>query len=178
MKTTIDCAVLEMALAALKKCDFALSEELAAWDIDPPLHHVLDASNACGPSIAALQEALAEQPAQPQPEPAWWPAVENILNEYGLQAIDFVADFKAALAQPQQEPVGELQEEAFGRGQVMWIQKPPDNSLLYTSPPVQRKPLTGKEIEKAAYPFAWKNLNTVEQRNAFARAIEAAHGIK
>ena len=31
-----------------------------------------------------------------QQEPAWWTAVENILNEYGLQAIDFAADFKAA----------------------------------------------------------------------------------
>ena len=47
-------------------------------------------------------EALA-QPAQGPPQ--WWPAVENILTEYGLQAIDFVADFKAALAQPEQEPV-------------------------------------------------------------------------
>jgi len=37
--------------------------------------------------------------------PPWWPAVENILNEYGLQAVDFVADFKNALAQPEQEPV-------------------------------------------------------------------------
>lgn len=37
--------------------------------------------------------------------PPWWPAVENILNEYGLQAIDFVADFKAALAQQSNEQV-------------------------------------------------------------------------
>jgi hypothetical protein len=37
--------------------------------------------------------------AQPAQEPPpWWPAVENILTEYGLQAIDFVADFNAALA--------------------------------------------------------------------------------
>ena len=31
--------------------------------------------------------------------------IKAILDEYGLQAIDFVADFKAALAQPAQEPV-------------------------------------------------------------------------
>jgi hypothetical protein len=48
------------------------------------------------------QEALA-QTQEPVPPP-WWPAVENILTEYGLQAIDFVADFKQALAQTQ-EPV-------------------------------------------------------------------------
>ena len=46
-------------------------------------------------AITAIKEALA-QPAQ-EPPP-WWPAVENILTEYGLQAIDFVADFNAALA--------------------------------------------------------------------------------
>jgi hypothetical protein len=34
--------------------------------------------------------------------PAWFPAVENILNEYGLQAIDFVADFKAAMKDAEQ----------------------------------------------------------------------------
>ena len=38
-------------------------------------------------------------PPQPAQEPPpWWPAVENILTEYGLQAINFVADFNAALA--------------------------------------------------------------------------------
>ncbi len=48
--------------------------------------------------------------AQQEP-PAWWPAVENILKEYGLQAIDFVADFKAALAeQPAQRKPLTLRE--------------------------------------------------------------------
>ena len=46
------------------------------------------------------REALA-QTQEPVPPP-WWPAVENILTEYGLQAIDFVADFKQALAQTQE----------------------------------------------------------------------------
>ena len=40
----------------------------------------------------------------PQP-PSEWAGIKAILDEYGLQAIDFVADFKAALAQPVQEPV-------------------------------------------------------------------------
>ena len=46
----------------------------------------------------------------------------------------------------QQEPVGQLMEEAYGRGQVLWFHKPNDLSMLYTSP--QRKPwvgLTSKE---------------------------------
>ena len=39
--------------------------------------------------------------------------IKAILNEYGLQAIDFVADFKAALAQPppQREWVGLNEKE-------------------------------------------------------------------
>lgn len=55
-------------------------------------------------AITALRERLAQPEQRPVPPP-WWPAVENILNEYGLQAIDFVDDFKKALAQPEQEPV-------------------------------------------------------------------------
>ena len=39
----------------------------------------------------------------PQP-PSEWAGIKAILDEYGLQAIDFVADFKAVLAQPAQEP--------------------------------------------------------------------------
>ncbi len=54
---------LKLALRALEKCDSALAEELAAWDIDPPLHHVLEASNACGPAITAIKEALAQEKA-------------------------------------------------------------------------------------------------------------------
>jgi hypothetical protein len=46
--------------------------------------------------------------------------------------------------------------------------------------PAQRKPLTDKEIADIAtsHPLTWVNLNTVEHRRYFARAIEAAHGIK
>ena len=57
----------------------------------------IDASDIMLLSKAA--EALAQLEQKPPP---WWPAVENILNEYGLQAIDFVAEFKKALAQPEQ----------------------------------------------------------------------------
>jgi len=49
-------------------------------------------------AIAAIKEALAQR-TEP---PAWFPAVENILNEYGLQAIDFVADFKEAMKDAEQ----------------------------------------------------------------------------
>jgi len=45
---------------------------------------------------------LYTHPPQRTEPPAWFPAVENILNEYGLQAIDFVADFKAAMKDAEQ----------------------------------------------------------------------------
>lgn len=46
---------------------------------------------------SVIEDVLAAAPSAPT-VPPWWPAVENILSEYGFQAIDFVADFKAALA--------------------------------------------------------------------------------
>jgi len=42
-------------------------------------------------AITALREALA----QPEPPPEW-EGINNIIAEYGLQAIDFVSDWKAA----------------------------------------------------------------------------------
>jgi len=55
------------------------------------------------------------------------------------------------MAQPEQEPVGQLLEDAFGRGQVMWFNKPKDESMLYTTPP-QRTwvGLTDEEIADCA----------------------------
>ena len=57
---------------------------------------VIDISNV---AITALRTALEQQQAEPPPE---WLLIKNILDEYGLQAIDFVAEFKAA--QQQAEP--------------------------------------------------------------------------
>jgi hypothetical protein len=45
-------------------------------------------------AIAKCKAALA-QPAQEPPSE--WAGIKAILDEYGLQSIDFVADFKAAL---------------------------------------------------------------------------------
>lgn len=114
-KILIDEATVKLALEALQWCH---------------------GGEPCGTAeaITALQEALAKQPAQQ--EPPWWPAVENILNEYGLQAIDFVADFKAA----------------------------------------HRKPLTDEEVEEVWKQVEASGFRDIVQR--FARALEAAHGIK
>jgi hypothetical protein len=54
--------------------------------------------------------AKRQMAADKQEPPSEWAGIKAILDEYGLQAIDFVADFKAALAQPAQEPVAHLWE--------------------------------------------------------------------
>ena len=134
-------AALRQAREALKKCDSALAEELSAWDIDPPLHHVLEASNACGPAIAAIDEALAEQPAQQEP------------------VAYLVYDFDA-----------ESQYLAFDEelGDMDGCEVTP----LYTSPPAS-KPLTDEQIMEM-----YNEPRSDAEMLEFARAIEAAHGIK
>ena len=71
-----------------------------------------------------------------QEPPSEWAGIKAILDEYGLQAIDFVADFKAALAQPAQEPVAWQ-----WLGSAHFRKKIPKNAditawnPLYTAPP-------------------------------------------
>jgi hypothetical protein len=57
----------------------------------------IDSIHTCTPP-----QGIYYTPPQRTEPPAWFPAVENILNEYGLQAIDFVADFKAAMKDAEQ----------------------------------------------------------------------------
>ena len=76
----------------------------------------------CAEAITAIKEALE------QPEHGWTP--ERIA---GIARLKDAQDKR--LAQPEQEPVGQLLENAFGRGQVMWFNKPKDESMLYTTPP-------------------------------------------
>ena len=58
--------------------------------------------------IDGAMEALRQALAQPEQEPPpWWTTVEKILEEYGLQAVDFVADFNKAMGQTEQKPYPE-----------------------------------------------------------------------
>ena len=73
----------------------------------------------------------------------------------------------------QQEPVGKIVDCDFvGNSIARFERHLPFGTLLYTSPPAQRKPLTDEEIRNI-----WSNGDCFEEI-AFARAIEAAHGIK
>jgi hypothetical protein len=50
------------ARPVIEQCLKALDEELAAYDIDPPIHHVLEARNACAEWLAAAPQPEAAQP--------------------------------------------------------------------------------------------------------------------
>jgi len=53
----------------ITECRDALAEELGAWDIDPPLHHVKSAHSKC----VAWLDNQAQQQAEPvQAEPVAW----------------------------------------------------------------------------------------------------------
>ena len=88
-----------------------------------------------------------------------------------------------ALAQPQPEPVAwRVKWPAIGGGHNWLMVDLPlmekegfVNEALYTSPPA-RKPLTDEEIETV-----WRSVQANDFHDCvkpFARAIEAAHGIK
>jgi hypothetical protein len=61
---TMSIEAMKLALEALEKCEAALAEELSAWDIDPPLHHVQESHDLCGPAITSLRQAIAEAETQ------------------------------------------------------------------------------------------------------------------
>jgi hypothetical protein len=58
--------------------------------------------------------------------------INTALDAYDVSRA--TAALRTALAEPEQKPVGQLQEEVFGRGQVMWFRKPQNNAMLYTHP--------------------------------------------
>ena len=103
-------------------------------------------------------------------------------------AIDAITALQEALAQPQQEPVAwaDMSNQDRDVG-LSWTPGQFHTVPLYTSPPAQefvcstglchyRKPLTDEQVSAI-----WKavpNQALYEAVMVFARAIEAAHGIK
>ena len=84
---------------------------------------------------------------------------------------------KEALAQPEQEPV---------KFEAVWDSGPTNKDyedamrlkrLQQLTSPLQRKPLTDEEIHQC-FLASEQGQDGTEFRKAFARAIEAAHGIK
>ena len=88
---------------------------------------------------------------------------------------------REALAQPEQEPVAFICEFYADEGHPFVSFEPVThgtNTPLYSTPP-HRKPLTDEEIDKLPWePHESNPMTFAEGLRYFARAIEAAHGIK
>ena len=91
---------------------------------------------------------------------------------------------KEALAQPEQEPVA-MRFDFDGYGWLYidngsgsnWKEKIKNAEPLYTTPP-QRQPLTDEQIDEIYFKSSLEVANRCDDIYDFARAIEAAHGIK
>jgi hypothetical protein len=118
---------------------------------------------------------------------AWLRQRDNTLavNDGGLFGSDWTPLYYAALAQPEQEPVGWLESPhgAF-RANLLYKLEFPSQLLawsvpLYAAPP-QRKPLTDEEIYRTTVLMGfnpeWKT--EIGMVHAIVRAIEKAHGIE
>jgi len=110
-----------------------------------------------------------------------WDALEDIGDEWGFTSQrtvpkrkEALTAIKEALAQPEQEPVGEIVDAIEGAFKCSFTKMLPVGTKLYTTPP-QRKPLSDEEIETYRYMIDWTAHWSYIN---FARAIEAAHGIK
>ena len=168
---------LKLALVALMRSRKAVSGDLdlagcAYGKNDPDGHRYDDAKEALvtlDKAITALREALAEQPAQQVLTP-WSKALEDVWAE--PDEVSLPAQQKPAFH-------GFMDEErcCVNICYTPWAPGGPNNELptaYYTSPPAQRKPLTDAQINAF--------FEGTEPNNgfwlSFARAIEAAHGIK
>jgi len=131
--------------------------------------------------IEAMKQALEalETPRPLDDYPPILKAYAKTINEAITSLRQTIAEAEAEAEAEKQEPVGQLLEDVFGRGQVMWFNKLKDESMLYTYPQ-PRKPLTDEQIDEIADTVANMPLVGIvnDFRTRFARAIEIAHGIK
>jgi hypothetical protein len=124
-------------------------------DIVETIYYVLDANTPPTPAAQPAQEP-----------PSEWAGIKAVLDEYGLQAIDFVADFKAALAQPAREPVAWVCEGCASdeKHAIDYWQEDADDipigTLLYAASPKREwVGLTDDDkYEFAAAQHSWEDL--------------------
>ena len=114
-------------------------------------------------TLTALKNALEQQQAEPPPE---WPLIKNILAVFGLDAIAFIAAWKAA--QQQAEPVAyfDFQELKFTWAKHMKIGPVPvsikvDPMKLYSEAP--QRPWVGLTDEEFHYCIALKNTTAIAE---------------
>jgi len=147
---------LRLALEALKKCQSALAEELSAWDIDPPLHHILESHDLCGPAIAACEAALE---AKDERVECWCHKCNK--NEL-VNGIPFAMTRMILCPNCGNKRCPKASDHTL---QCTNSNKPNQDGSVYTTQP-QRKPLTDEEIDQICGDVGYGYINV-------ARAIEA-----
>ena len=95
----------------------------------------------------------------------WEAAVDGLKDAFAEQTV------KESLTVAEQNPVGQLQEDAYGRGQVLWFNKPANQSMLYTAPP--RREWVGLTAEDMADAHNATSGDVMMRLAGFARTIEA-----
>lgn len=99
---------------------------------------------------------------------------------YKHRCSDAAEALRAALEQPQveQEPVAVVDFTTEGWREIVdALRTLPDGAQPYTHPQARREPLTHYEIHEL-FRRSWDYCQDGDEIKAFARAIEAAHGIK
>ena len=111
---------------------------------------------------------------------AYWPTESDLMPAHNIkECAEAITAIKEALAQPEQEPVAwvgpwhDCRLTLIPRHSHQTFER---EQPLYTTPP-QRKPLTDEDIAEFAERMEASDPTDSFWRE-FARAIEAAHGIK
>ena len=132
----------------------AMKQALEALENTTPTGFNMERDKQFFAAITAIREALA----QPEQEPVAWSYWQSCLNDDGTQTAPWV--HRLSKFKPSESIINK------------------DIVPLYTTPP-QRKPLTDEEIDKLPWePHEGNPMTFAEGLRYFARAIEAAHGIK
>ena len=159
MNIAIDRKVIEQALAAMEYADACLKKQLTTKTKHEYAQDLL------------LDSGTALRTALEQPEQSWTP--ENLAAMRRLQEKQYQRD--AMRQKVQQEPV--LWKDKHGKTLMSLDASQPIQELVCRTALEQpkRKPLTDEEIKTYRHMIDW----TAEWSYInFARAIEAAHGIK
>jgi hypothetical protein len=128
---------------------------------------------------AWAREALAKQ----EQDVDWKDMYEKEKRRSAMWVAKYEKDIgpleRATPQQEQGEPVAKVCHDLDGH--IGWnpslTELPDEGTKLYTTPQ-QRKPLTDEQIEQMWQTLWGDQWTTKGRRNHFARAIEAAHGIK
>lgn len=131
IESALRAAVPDDARRVIKLCQSALAEELSAWDIDPPIHHVKEAHDACSAWLEASPQQ-APQAAQPDPWAEYLKEGETPFERFMRERADLDALltlYKNALekaaqpVQPSEPAVWKSPEDTDNAQKLVWLRE-------------------------------------------------------